>query len=484
MMACSAASRAETGTTMGNHSGDLCALTLHEAAEKLRQREVSSAELTEACLARIEQWNPLLNAFITITAADARRDAKNADREIASGNYRGPLHGIPIALKDLFDTAGIRTTAASGVFADRVPMKDAYVVTKLRAAGAVFLGKLNLHEFAYGGSGVVSYYGPVRNPWDTSRTTGGSSSGSAAAVATGMCFAALGTDTAGSIRLPSAFCGITGLKPTYGMVSTGGVIPLSWSYDHVGPMTRTALDNALLLDVIAGFDQDEPTSSYFGYQPVSGKIEELPSGLRLGIAGGIFLGEMDPEVETAYKMAVQQVSSMLQTVITPLEIPVEQSPKVRVGEPYAYHAPMLRAKGHLYQPQTLQRILAGEGISAADYVPKKRDLDMLRRSALALFRNVDLIASPTVPCLPYAIDELVKDQERLRARELHMLRNTRPFNALGLPTISVPCGISPQGLPIGLQLAAAPAREQLLLQVAHAFEKQTKWPERLPVKPK
>src|SRR5512146_2988650 len=287
----------------------LIQLTISEAAAKLRAREVTSLDLTRACLDRIERWNPVLNAFITVTAESALQEAARADAEIARGHYRGALHGIPIALKDLIDTAGVRTTAASAVYEGRIPDRDATVVCRLREAGAVFLGKLNLHEFAYGGSGVISHFGPVRNPWDTSRITGGSSSGSAAAVAAGLCYAAIGTDTAGSIRLPASICGITGLKPTYGLVSVAGVIPLCWSYDHVGPMTRTALDAAIVLDVIAGYDAEDPTSTDLDYSPAAPSIESLPAGLRFATAANMFEDDLAPSVDPLYREALSLLSN-------------------------------------------------------------------------------------------------------------------------------------------------------------------------------
>src|SRR5215510_157026 len=236
-------------------------LSLGEASQLVRNKKVSPVELTQACLARIERLNSRLNAFITVTGDSALTQAREAETEIQHGHWRGPLHGIPIALKDLFDTAGVRTTAASALFKDRIPTQDAEIVRRLKASGAVSLGKLNMHEFAYGGSSVISFFGPVHNPWALDRIAGGSSSGSAAAMAGELCFASVGSDTGGSIRQPSAYCGTVGIKPTYGRVSTRGVIPLSWFYDHVGPMTRTVTDAALMLQVLAGYDPEDTNSA-------------------------------------------------------------------------------------------------------------------------------------------------------------------------------------------------------------------------------
>ena len=234
--------------------------TIQQLSRQIRDRSISPVELTRDCLARIDQLNPALNAFITVTADSALEQARRAEQEILRGEWRGPLHGIPIGLKDILDTAGLRTTAASALYKDRVPTEDAEVVRRLRAAGAIILGKQNLHEFAYGGSSMISWFGEVHNPWDITRLTGGSSGGSAASVAAGLGFAAVGTDTAGSVRLPAAYCGVVGLKPTYGRVSARGVVPLSWSYDHVGPIVNSVYDAALMLQVLAGYDPADPAS--------------------------------------------------------------------------------------------------------------------------------------------------------------------------------------------------------------------------------
>jgi aspartyl-tRNA(Asn)/glutamyl-tRNA(Gln) amidotransferase subunit A len=465
---------------MSQSKTELTSLTLSEAAEGLRAKHFSSRELTLACVHRIEQLNPKLNAFITVTAESALQEAEHADRDIQRGEHRGELHGIPIALKDLVDTAGVRTTAASAVFKDRVPERDATVVRRLREAGAIFLGKLNLHEFAYGGSGVISHFGPVRNPWDTTKTTGGSSSGSAAAVASGMCYAAIGTDTAGSIRLPASFCGITGLKPSYGLVSASGVIPLSWTYDHIGPMTRNARDAAIMLDAIAGFDVEDPTSLQASYESSAKAIDALPQGLRLGVARKFFCEELDSAVADAFEKALGVLAKLLKTLIIEVELPLEQTNVVRIAEPYAFHEELLEKNANLYQTATLQRIRSGEGVSATKYLNARRELEKLRRASVSIFDKVDVIATPTVPCLPYEIDDLINNPDQLRPKELRMLRNTRPFNTLGWPTITVPCGISGH-LPIGIQLAVVPGRDGLVLQLAHLFEQTTKWATRLPI---
>src|SRR5881296_3650415 len=278
---------------------DLALLSLTELSELIRSRKVSPVEVTRSILDRIEKLNPAYNAYITVTRDVAMKSAQEAESEIQQKKWRGPLHGIPIALKDLFDTAGIKTTAGSAVFKDRVPQQDAEVVRRLKAAGAVLLGKNNMHEFAYGGTSLVSHFGAVHNPWDLSRIAGGSSGGSAAAVAAQLCFGSLGSDTGGSIRQPAGYCGIVGLKPTYGRVSTSGVIPLAWSLDHLGPITRTAMDAALMLQVIAGYDTQDTASVDVPVPNYVATIAAATSSLRLGIPRAYFYEALHPEIQAA-----------------------------------------------------------------------------------------------------------------------------------------------------------------------------------------
>jgi len=304
-------------------SDDLAFLTISELSELIRTRKISPVEVTRVMLQRIEKFNPILNAYITVTSEQAMKSAQDAEKEIQHGKWRGPLHGVPLALKDLFDTAGVRTTAASALFKDRVPQEDAEVVGKLKAAGAVLLGKLNMHEFAYGGSSTVSYFGAVHNPWEPTYSTGGSSGGSAAAVAAGLCFGALGSDTGGSIREPAAYCGIVGLKPTYGLVSTRGVIPLSWSLDHVGPMTRTVADAATILQAIAGYDQLEITSERMTVPNYTMALRSKTSSLRLGIPHEFFFASLDPEIDAATNEALSLLGKLTATVKQIATVPVD-----------------------------------------------------------------------------------------------------------------------------------------------------------------
>lgn len=452
--------------------------SIQQLSRRIRGREISPVELTRDCLARIENLNRKLNAFITVMADSALADARLAEQEIQRGNYRGPFHGIPIGLKDILDTTSTRTTAASAQYKDRIPTADAEVVRRLRAAGAIILGKQNLHEFAYGGSSMISFYGEVHNPWDVSRLTGGSSGGSAASVASGLGFAAIGTDTAGSIRLPAAYCGVVGLKPTYGRVSARGVVPLAWSYDHVGPITNSVHDAALMLHAIAGYDAGDPASVDAPVPDFITNLDQFPVGLRIGVVRAYFFDSLDPEIAAAMEEAIQVFRKLSAEIREDIKLEVSTDRTLSSAESYAFHQPMVMRSPELYQTATLTRIKSGESISSADAECAKRDLEASRHAIRNIFNEVDILLTPTVPIPPPSIDELQKRPENLRPAELVMLRNTRPFNVWGIPAISVPCGFTTDGLPIGLQLAAAPWREDLLLRVAYAYERSTEWHER------
>jgi aspartyl-tRNA(Asn)/glutamyl-tRNA(Gln) amidotransferase subunit A len=459
-------------------SNELYRLTIAEVSDLLRTGKISPVELTQVCLERIERLNPKLNAFITVAVDSAMAGAREAEAEIQKGRWRGPLHGVPIALKDLFDTAGVRTTAASALFKDRVPTEDCEVVRRLKNAGAVLLGKLNMHEFAYGGSSVVSFFGPVRNPWSQEHIAGGSSSGSAVAVAAGLCYAALGSDTGGSIRLPSAYCGTVGLKPTYGRVSTRGVIPLSWSCDHVGPIARSVADAAIMLQAIAGYDPEDATSTDVPVPDYAAALRETRP-LGVGIPRAYFYEKLDPEIESAINAALSIIANLAATV-QDVDLPAANDTTVLRAEAYAYHYENLTKNSELYQPDTLRRIRSGEEISTVDYIQARREMDQYRRNARKMFESVDALITPTTPVPPSIIPELLADTNNLRGKEILMLRNTRAFNALGLPTISVSCGFTKAGLPIGMQITGAGWAEGDVFRLAHAYEQQTSWHTRQP----
>jgi aspartyl-tRNA(Asn)/glutamyl-tRNA(Gln) amidotransferase subunit A len=448
--------------------------TIVDVAPLIHAQEVSPLELTRTCLERIGKLNPVLNAFITVTADSALAQARAAEIEIASGKWRGPLHGIPIAIKDLIDTAGIRTTAASALFANRIPTEDAEVVRRLKQAGAIFLGKNNLHEFAYGGSSLVSYFGDVHNPWDTSRIAGGSSGGSAAAVAAGMCFAAIGTDTAGSIREPAALCGCVGLKPTYGRVSSRGVVPLSWSLDHIGPLTASVADAAIVLQAIAGYDPADITTSDVPVADYVSAIREGSKSLRVGVPRTYFYDDLDAEVAGAVEQALGVIKTLVAEV-RDIRLDVPTNRKLQSAESYAYHAETVAKAPDKYQPETLRRINSGASVSVAEYISGRRELDAARRTIREVFSGIDVLITPTMPIPAPAIADLKKTPEALRPAELRLLRNTRPFNVWGLPAISVPCGFTQSGLPIGLQIAGPHWHDDLVLRLAHAYEQATAW---------
>ncbi|HLZ41405.1 MAG TPA: amidase [Candidatus Sulfotelmatobacter sp.] len=451
--------------------------TISDLAQQVRRGEISPVEITRACLERIEKRNPELNAFITVMADSALAEAQAAEAEIARGQWRGPLHGIPVALKDLIDTAGVRTTAASALYKDRVPAEDAAGVRRLRQAGAVIVGKNNLHECAYGGSSLISYFGDTHNPWDLGRITGGSSGGSAAAVVAGMALAAIGTDTAGSIREPAALCGCVGLKPTYGRVPSRGVIPLSLSLDHVGPLTATVADAAIVLQAIAGYDAADITTAEV---PVSDYVSVLAEGaknLRVGVPRAFFYDDLDAEVAGAMKHALSGVETLVAEV-REVELHVPTDRAVQLAESYAYHAENVAKNPELYRAETLRRIRAGEKVSAAEYIERRRELDEVRRGIRKIFAEVDVLVTPTIPLPAPTIADLRANPDALRPAELKLLRNTRPFNVWGLPAISVPCGFTQGGLPIGLQIAGPHWREDLVLRLAHAYEQATAWHKR------
>jgi aspartyl-tRNA(Asn)/glutamyl-tRNA(Gln) amidotransferase subunit A len=467
----------QTRTPLQWHAAMTALATISDLSQRMRRKEVSPVEITRDCLIRIEKLNPALNAFITVTAESAIEEAHVAESEIQRGEWRGPLHGIPVALKDLIDTAGIRTTSASALHEQRIPDQDAEVVRRLRAAGAVIVGKNNLHEFAYGGSSLVSHFGDVHNPWDVGRVTGGSSGGSAAAVTAGMAYAAIGTDTAGSIREPAALCGCVGLKPTYGRVSSRGVIPLSSSLDHVGPFARSVADVAMVLQAIAGYDAGDITSADVPVADYVSALKEDAKSLRVGVPRAYFFDDLDAEVASAMEHALHGIETLVaQVKDVHLEVPTDRT--LQAAESYAYHAESIAKSPELYQPETLRRIRTGEKVSASEYIRQRRELDEARRQIRRAFTEIDLLVTPTIPVPAPSIAELRANVDALRPAELKLLRNTRPFNVWGLPAISLPCGFTQSGLPIGLQIAGPHWREDLVLRLANAYEQGTAWHKR------
>jgi aspartyl-tRNA(Asn)/glutamyl-tRNA(Gln) amidotransferase subunit A len=433
--------------------------TLLQSADQLRTRNLSPVELTRECLAQIERLNPTLNAFITVTADLALVQAQRAEEEISAGNYRGPLHGIPIALKDNIDTAGVLTTAGSNQYRERIPIEDAQIVRQLKLAGAVIVGKNNMHEFAFGGSGTISAFGPARNPVDPTRITGGSSSGSAAAVASGMCLAAIGTDTAGSVRCPAALCGLVGHRPSQGMLSNAGIIPLAESFDTPGPITQTVADARALLQALSPVG----CSALLPSQPLD------LTKLRIGVARNLAT-DLEPEVAARFESAIQTLVKLV-AYAEDIRVEVEPAWNVRNFEIFNYHQHMFEHTPQLYDPRTLDRVRNSAGVSEIDYVQQRESLKA-GLPADSLFDKLDLILSPTVPVsAPLLSDLEAMDTAVLRAYEVKsLLRNCLPFSFLWWPSISVPCGFTKAGLPVGLQISGRPGNDWNVLQLASAYE--------------
>jgi len=464
-------------------TSDLAFLSISQLSELIRERKVSPVEVTEATLKRIEKLNPELNAFITVTSELAMNSAREAESEIQRKQWRGPLHGVPVAVKDLFDTAGIRTTAGSRVFKDRVPVQDAEVIRRLKSAGAVLVGKTNMHEFAFGGSSLVTYFGGVHNPWELGHIAGGSSGGSAAALAAGLCYGALGSDTAGSIRQPASYCGIVGLKPTYGLASTRGVIPLSWSLDHVGPMARTVEDTGTLLQAIAGYDAEDVASVQVTVPNYANAIHSRPSSVRVGVARDFFFEGLDSEVQAAVNAALavlEKLPSRVSDVSVDARNQEDLRSTIRSAEAYAYHKQFMEKTPELYQPETLARLRLSAKVGVVEYIRARRQLDITRRHSGEVFQKIDVIVTPTCPIVPPPISDFSGDRNGSADFLNRNIQNTSPFNIFGWPTISVPCGFTASGLPIGLQISGPPEGDAMVLQVAHAYERATDWHNRKP----
>ncbi len=447
-------------------------LTLSDAAEQIRTRKLSPVELTRQCVSRIERLNPALNAFITVTHELALQQAQQAEQEVTAGKWRGPLHGIPFGLKDMLDTADVLTTAGSNQYRQRIPSEDAGLVRQLKDAGAVILGKTNLQEFAFGGSGVVSAYGPANNPWDLARITGGSSSGSAAAVAAGLCVAAIGTDTAGSVRCPAALCGIVGHRPSAHLLSLEGVIPLAPTFDTVGPLTKTVRDSALVLDALA---LNGPGSV------LAGLLEQGIARTVVGIPRAGFFDNLDADVQSVIEQALTVIGSLV-TEVRDVSLALAGRGQVFSAEIYEYHEAMMTKSPDLYQPHTLARLKTCEGISASEYIRDVRKLGGERRAAHQLFETVDLLVMPTTPAPAPPLSELQTfSPPELRQFEMkYLLRNTEPFSTLFWPCVSVPCGFTRDGLPVGLQIAGAPGADAAVLRLAYAYQEATEWSTRKP----
>jgi aspartyl-tRNA(Asn)/glutamyl-tRNA(Gln) amidotransferase subunit A len=461
----------------GQSSDNLGELSLAEASARLRAGSVTPTQLVEASLARIQIYNPKINAFITVLRDQALKQAKEAEAELRAGRSRGPLHGVPIALKDNIDTAGIRTTAASAVFDDRIPKEDAEVVLRLKAAGAIFIGKTNLHEFAFGGTSATSYFGPVRNPWALDRNPGGSSGGSAAAVSADCCYGALGTDTGGSIRTPSSYCSVVGLKPTYGLVSIRGIIPLTLSLDHCGPITRTVEDAAIMLNAMAGYDRLDIASVEHAKEDYVAGMKQPISGLRLGIPRAPFFDFLDADVARSVEDAIGVLAKLTKSV-KDVALPPTGNLALN-GETFAYHEEFYTHGAGRYQIPTRRALQNGGNAKAADYIRSLWKLELIRRTIDDAFSDFDLVVLPTRRHTPRTVDASIKREESDKPRNPE-LENTGQFDVYGIPAISVPCGFTSAGLPVGLMIAGPRFSESKVLALANAYERATEWHKRRP----
>jgi aspartyl-tRNA(Asn)/glutamyl-tRNA(Gln) amidotransferase subunit A len=449
-------------------------VTIREAARALREKRVSPVELTAKALARIDRLNSSLAAFITITADYATMRARQAETELGAGRDRGPLHGIPIAVKDLFAMRGVRTTGGSKIFENLVHDFDSAVVERLEAAGAVILGKLNMHELAYGISSANPHFGAVRNPWDLDRSPGGSSGGSGAAVAAQIVYGAMGSDTGGSIRIPAAFCGTVGLKPTYGRVSRYGTLPLGYSLDHMGPLTRSVRDAAIFLNAIAGRDPRDETSSR---RPV---IDFIPEdgcslrGMRIGFPENFYFERIDADVESSVRGAIARAASMgaeLKPILVPDIAALNAVGQVTLlAEASAIMEPHLENRSR-FGADVLSRLDQGRLIPATDYINAQRVRRRLRTEFAKLWKEVDCFLTPTTPdTAPRVGENTVRLGGRDEDTRIAVTRLVRGINVVGLPALSIPCGLSGKGLPVGLQIVGAPFEEATILRVGAALE--------------
>jgi len=456
-------------------------LTIREASALLKSGQLSPVELTQSFLDRIEATDDRLHSFIIVLKEQALDDARLAEAEIRRGDYKGPLHGIPFALKDLYDTAGITTTSGSKVDIDRVPTEDATTTARLKAAGGILLGKLAMHEFALGGPDFTTPFPPARNPWNLAHITGGSSSGSGAAVASGQAMAALGSCTGGSIRGPASLCGIVGLKATYGRVSRAGVVTLSWSQDHCGPMTWTVEDTAYMMQALAGYDPKDPTTSTAPVPDYSLSLREDIKGLTIGVPRHFFFApheSVNPEVVATVEKGLKVLEGLganLQEVTIPsLEYVRAANSVIMLSEAFAYHEKNLQTRPHDFGEMVRARFRIGGLFSASDYVQSQRIRKVVNRECAEVLQKVDVLATPTMT-QPAAAFEGYDATSNITGRSF-----TAPFNLTGLPAISVPCGFTASGLPVGMQIAGKPFDEPGVIRAAYAYQQEARWFEQRP----
>lgn len=450
--------------------------TIETVGSLIQNKKLSPVELTKMSLARIKEYDSTLKAFITVTEEDALHQAKILEDELQSGKVRGPMHGIPIAVKDLLQTAGVRTTGGSKIFENWIPDQDATSVQRMKDAGAIIIGKANLHEFAMGATTENPHYGSARNPWDITRIPGGSSGGSAIATATGMAFGSIGTDTAGSVRLPAAMCGTVGFKPTYGLVSRHGSFPFSWSLDHVGPMTRTVKDAAIMLEIMKGHDSKDHSSvkknhSIYFKEP----LQDL-KGVKLGFYEPYMFSGIDTEVQHVIEQAFDQLR-LLGAEIVPIDLPgineaLEALKTIAQSEVVSFHDPLLKKHGDLYGDDLKFRFQFGLDISATAYINAQRVRKEFVERTIEQMAGIDALIGPTNVQPPFEVGTMVPEQA---ISNMFTLGKTPLANILGFPSLSVACGFLEAQLPVGLQLIGKPFSDRRVLEIGDCYERSEQW---------
>jgi aspartyl-tRNA(Asn)/glutamyl-tRNA(Gln) amidotransferase subunit A len=459
---------------------EICFLSAGQLSRLIKRKDLSPVEVIKAHLERIEALEPTLNSFITLLGDQAMDAARQAEQEIQAGHYRGPLHGVPLGLKDLYYVQGVPNTSGSKLFRDYVPDFDCTIAGKFKEAGAILLGKLNLHQFAYGPTGENPDYGDMHNPWNPQLITGGSSGGSASAAAAGQCTLTMGSDTGGSIRIPSALCGLVGLKPTYGRLSRFGLTVLSWSLDHAGPMTRTVEDCALVMNAVVGYDPNDPATADVPVPYYTRSLTGDLKGLRVGVPRDYFDVPLEEQVREAVLRAVDKLGE-LGASVRDVSWPAYHksalvSGTILMAEAAAYHRKLIHDHGSQLHPAVRLRIETGFFISAVDYIQAQRVRRLFNEQSRDLLKEVDIVAGPSVPITAFRIGDTKVTVGNTSVSAIPLLTQyTRPFNLNGFPAITVPCGFSSDGLPIGLQLASRPFEEGLVLKAAYAYEQATEW---------
>jgi aspartyl-tRNA(Asn)/glutamyl-tRNA(Gln) amidotransferase subunit A len=463
---------------------DITEMGLADLSAHIAARELSSAEAVNSALTRLDRLEGKLNAFITVLSEQARAEAKKADDEIVRGQHRGPLHGVPVTIKDMFETAGTRTTGGSKILQDWIPDRDAALVARLRAAGAIIIGKTNLDEFGHGGTSTLSYFGPVHNPWHLERIAGGSSGGSAAAVAAGIGPISYGTETGSSVRRPASYCGVVGLKPTFGIISRHGSFRGAWSQDHVGLFARTVKDIALALDPVAGFDARDPASVQQEIPAYASRLKANAQGLRVGVLRR-FLDGVDPVVRQSFEAALKIFAS-LGSELVDLDVPeisyaAMTSMLTSAAESAGINRRWFREHYHDFVPHVARGLAVGMAITASEYLTVQRARHRIREALRATYEKVEIIAAPTTARVAPLLSEGVKGNgDDARHASYNHSNLLRLPSMLGLPGCSLPCGMSPEGLPIGMQLIGEWFADQTVLNAAAAFQSATDWHKRRP----